>query len=67
MKAEIVIPYGWRRIKRGNVKEGDLFVIWDRVGMNVDPGWEAAGDLDIGMEPGIYQFVIRRVPRAKRK
>lgn len=66
MKIELKIPRGWRRVRRGKVKKGDM-IAWDWSGTwekaavcgdNWDPYHD--GVPDIGMPTFNFNCVIRR-------
>lgn len=67
MKADLVIPKGWYRVRRGKVRKEDLYVIWDRVGTGKDPGWAPVDAADFDLEPTPFDVVIRRRPSKKRR
>ena len=58
MRIQIVIPKGWRRLRRGRTREGDLYIDWRRDGkMKPVLAW---CDTGIGFPIEYYYGVIRR-------
>lgn len=57
MNARILIPAGWQRIKRGNIRAGDMRI--DPFG----PTWEPVYDFTVGHGVFLHAFLIRKTTR----
>jgi hypothetical protein len=66
MKAEVKVPKGWYRVKRGKFRRGDEVTDWLAIVDGEDPGWYEIANSRAGEPIDFNEFVIRRRP-AKRK
>lgn len=64
MKAVLVIPKGWARVRKGPLREGDLFLDCWALKNDKDPCWYEWEEWMCDNPKG--EFVIRRVKGKKR-